>query len=88
MTARKVYCTSGVESEADYCRRHRLFPGTVLVGDEGHGPTVIRITALGERTLLAATVSHNGSPVGNHEGQWTLSCRNWQRVPRREQVTA
>ena len=56
--------------------------GTRLVGDEGYGPTVIRITAIGERTVLAVTESHNGKPpkYGYHEGSWTFRCREWTRI--------
>lgn len=54
--------------------------GTLLVGDEGYGPTVIRITAIGETQLLAVAVTHNGMPPRIcHEGVWTLEYRDWQR---------
>jgi hypothetical protein len=67
---------------ADAARRNGWEVGTRLVGDEGYGPTVIRITAIGERSVLAVTESHNGKPpkYGYHEGSWTFDCREWKRA--------
>ena len=66
---------------ADICRENGWIPGTRLVGDEGYGPTVIEITAVGERSILAKTVSHNGQPSTVREGNWCLWCRDWHVVP-------
>uniref|UniRef100_A0AAU6W1J0 DUF7241 domain-containing protein n=1 Tax=Pseudomonas phage Touem01 TaxID=3138548 RepID=A0AAU6W1J0_9VIRU len=58
--------------------------GTRIVGDEGSGPTVIEITAIGEGDLLAKKISHNGKRVKANcedESSWTLDCRDWQEVP-------
>jgi hypothetical protein len=70
------------ESSADACRRLGWGPGTLIVGDEGYGPTVIAITAIGERSILAKQLSHNGVIVSNFfdESTWTLSCRDWKEV--------
>ncbi|MDP4026703.1 hypothetical protein Q8W71_29275 [Methylobacterium sp. NEAU 140] len=55
--------------------------GTRLLGDAGFGPTVIRITALGTRVMLARMVSHNGVVVGhNDEHAWSLTARDWCRI--------
>ena len=68
-------------SDAEICRGNGWNVGTRLVGDEGYGPTVIEITALGETHLLAKRISHNGIPEANpYEGSWTLSCRDWKKV--------
>ena len=65
----------------DVCKAHGWDVGTVLVGDEGYGPTIIQITALGERNLLAKGVSHNGKPLKHdRESCWTLECRDWAEV--------
>lgn len=61
--------------------------GDYLEGDEGYGPTVIRITAIGEDRILARAVMHNGGPVWNIENTWTLSCRDWKKVPKPPEVT-
>jgi hypothetical protein len=52
---------------------------TRLVGDEGYGPTVIEVTAVGESRILAKALSHNGvvRPLPS-EGLWVLHCRDWQ----------
>lgn len=68
------------ESSAAFCRRMGWEPGTLLVGDEGYGPTVIRLTALGEARVLAVAVSRNGRPCDRREGLWTLSLRDWRPV--------
>lgn len=65
-------------SPADLCRRLGWLPGTRLVGDEGFGPTVIEITAVGEEKILAKTLSHNGTPSTRGENSWVLRCRDWR----------
>ena len=67
-------------TDADLCRSRGWGPGTRLVGDEGYGPTVIEITAIGERCLLAKLISHNGIPDPCWESLWTLTCRDWREV--------
>ena len=68
-------------SDADKCRRNGWIVGTRLVGDEGYGPTVIELTAIGETHILAKRISHNGKPEDGYEGNWTLDCRDWKKVP-------
>ena len=52
--------TREYESSADKCHRNGWVAGTRLVGDEGYGPTVIEITAVGRDGVLAVEISHNG----------------------------
>jgi len=67
--------------EAVICRENGWIVGTRLVGDEGWGPTVIEITAVGEENILAKTISHNGNvPEWGRETTWTLDCRDWQEI--------
>jgi hypothetical protein len=64
---------------AEVCRERGWRVGQRLVGDEGHGPTVIEITVVGEATILAKTISHNGEPAAySREGGWALWCRDWR----------
>lgn len=73
---------AGRDNSIDKCRRNGWKVGTRLVGDEGYGPTVIEITAIGESTLLAKTISHNGVDERNpRESTWTLEFREWREVP-------
>ena len=68
-------------SAAAKCRANGWIPGTLLVGDEGYGPTVIRITAVGEEQILAVMVSQNGIPTPYFsEGEWSLNYRNWKKA--------
>lgn len=67
-------------SSAEICRRNGWEAGTRLVGDEGYGPTVIEITAVGAESILAKELSHNGEPAGGHENVWLLDCRDWKEV--------
>lgn len=67
-------------TEVELCRERGWGVGTMLVGDEGYGPTVIRITALGESKMLACGVSHNGEAVDRGEGTWVLWCRDWREA--------
>lgn len=81
LTALGARIVTGVRpSSAEQCRQNGWGPGTRLVGDEGYGPTVIEITAVGESGILAKSISHNGEPGDEHEARWTLSCREWQEV--------
>lgn len=69
------------ESDADACRRLGFKVGTRLAGDEGYGVTIIEITAVGEHSILAKQISHDGQPCLLREGLWTLDCRSWLEVP-------
>ena len=69
--------------DAEICRRNGWGAGTLLAGDEGHGVTVIRITAVGDTCILAREVCHAGKPASDIAGRelnWTLSCRDWRQV--------
>ena len=61
------------ETSADYCRRMGWGIGTRIVGDEGYGPTIITITAVGQEGILAKA-------DGRDEKTWTLKYRDWQLV--------
>lgn len=64
---------------ADVCRARGWVIGTQLVGDEGGGPTMIQITAIGEQSILAKTLSENGRRATyTREGLWSLDCRDWR----------
>lgn len=64
-------------TDAETCRLNGWLVGTTLVGDEGCGSTVIRLTAIGEDAILARAISHKGEPVDVRETSWTLDCREW-----------
>jgi hypothetical protein len=69
-------------SAAELCRQNGWGPGTRLVGDEGYGPTVIEITAVGRDHILALPISDNGKPCYRpYENAWVLDCRDWKEVP-------
>lgn len=61
-------------TDAETCRLNGWSVGTVLVGDEGYGPTTIRITAIGEESILAARAG------SRRESTWTLACREWEEM--------
>lgn len=69
-------------SEAEICRRMGWSAGTMLVGDEGYGPTVILITAIGDKRILARSVEHNGKPARGYETTWVLDARDWIEATR------
>ncbi len=72
-------------NDADKCRSNGWIPGTLLVGDEGYGPTVIRITAIGKERMLAYRVTQNGESVEFLELPWTLCDRDWKKVAAHEE---
>lgn len=83
----KVISLHGAEAEAaamsdaEKCRKNGWRVGDRLVGDEGYGPTVIELTAIGRDGILAVQLSHNGDKSQHErEGHWTLSNRKWRRV--------
>ena len=67
-------------SDAEKCRANGWGVGTRLIGDEGYGPTVIEITAIGETHILARAISYNGKAANRGESHWTLSARDWEKV--------
>lgn len=74
----RIYLDGGI-SDAEKCRKNNWKVGTKLVGDEGYGPTVIELTAIGKEHILAIPISHNGKPAEHpYEGSWTLRCRDWR----------
>lgn len=66
---------------AEVCREHGWRLGTRLAGSDDFGTTVIEITALGQRVLLARTISQNHRPAAyGYERSWRLSDRDWHEV--------
>ena len=68
-------------SDADVCRANGWGVGTFLAGDEGHGVTVIELTALGRQSIVARCVAHDGQAVNQGENSWVLWCREWTAIP-------
>lgn len=65
-------------SSAELCRANGWGPGTQLIGNDNFGPTIIEITAVGERDILAKAISHNGAPGEEREDVWILVHRDWR----------
>lgn len=66
-------------SAAETCRANGWGPGTRLFGASPYVNTVIEITAVGERSVLAKVISENGRPLaGTRESLWNFSHRDWQ----------
>jgi hypothetical protein len=72
--------TKAPMSDAETCRRIGWTVGTRLVSDEGYGPTIIRLTAIGEERILAVCESHNGKPCQHGESSWWPACREWTAI--------
>lgn len=68
-------------TDAELCRRRGWTAGTRLVGEDGHVETVIRITAVGERLVLAVVEESDGHPGDDREFLWSLHHRQWREVP-------
>ena len=54
--------------------------GDILEGDEGYGPDLIKITAVGEERFLCRWNYQKGNGWERESGQTTLSCRKWRKV--------
>ena len=54
--------------------------GDILEGDEGYGPSLIKITAIGEELFLCRWDYRKGGGWQPESGQTTLSCREWKKV--------
>lgn len=63
------------ETSADHARRRGWDVGTRLIGDEGHGPTIITLTAVGRENVLACADGRD------YENMWTLAARDWRELP-------
>jgi hypothetical protein len=69
------------KSDAEECRVRGFNVGDQLIGDEGNGMTVIKITAIGQRGILAMQIAHNGEIALHDETNWTLTLRDWEKIP-------
>ena len=74
-------------SSADICRKEGFKAGTKLIGEEefidGPVTTVIKITAVGIKEVLAITLSCNGVKIFPEviaENHWNLQYRRWRKV--------
>lgn len=67
-------------TSAELCRENGWTVGTRLVGDEGYGPTVIRITEIGESGILAEEYEGRVLSDAMPESSWTLEYRRWVEV--------
>lgn len=66
---------------AEVCRANGWGPGTRLAGDDGWGETVIEITAVGDKSVMARKVSQGGRPTPTPEGVWKLHLREREVAP-------
>jgi hypothetical protein len=71
-------------TEAQICRANGWQVGDVLEGTES-GPgwsrtSRIRITAIGEDSILARLIWQDGQEECGHETTWTLKARPWSRI--------
>lgn len=64
-------------SSAELCRANGWGPGTRL-GGIGDVYTVIEITAVGERDILAKKIFNDGEPSEEREDMWILVHRDWR----------
>ncbi len=67
-------------NDAATCHKNGWKVGDHLMGDEGRGPEVIRITAVGEYSILARLVWTRGKIIRTAEHEWTLALRDWKKV--------
>jgi len=76
------------ESDADACRRLGFGVGTRIAGNQGDGVTIIEITAIGDKKILAKAIYHfsfcckEGKELVRPECVWTLSCLMWVEAPK------
>lgn len=67
-------------NDAQTCSLNGWAVGTLLVGDEGYGPTVLRITAIGEESLLAVcespTMASRAPTSRSPAGRWHVENGN------------
>ena len=68
------------QTDTETCRLNGWGVGTTLIGDEGYGPSTIRISAIGVELVLAVCLSHPGMLDCGEERMWTLHCREWEKV--------
>ena len=71
------HCESLPRPAAVIARDNGWVVGTRLVGSDGHGWTVIEITAIGRFNVLASRVNENGTLTPD-ESAWHLEGRRWR----------
>lgn len=68
-------------STADDCRARGWKPGDVVEGPDSFGdPNRVRITAIGERQVLAVDLKYGPKYGTGHEDAWAISWANWNKV--------
>ena len=81
-------CPKGKDASVALCKEHGWGPGTQLVGHDELDEDVIEILYVGEQTVLAKHLWHNGEPPEEpQEATWTLVRREWEEyLPERKIV--
>lgn len=67
----------------DKCVANGWGPGTLLVGDEGYGSSVIEIISIDNPcgdSIAARRIAHNGKPVADRTTWWILEFRDWREA--------
>lgn len=69
-------------SDAEKCRHNGWKAGTLLIGNEGYGNDIIRITAVGEERILARHVAklYGSGRHFDYESTWCLDGRDWAAI--------
>lgn len=53
--------------------------GDIIVGNEGYGDTIIELTAIGRKFVLAIPLAHDGNAASScRESIWGLDIRDWR----------
>lgn len=64
------------QSSADFCREMGCQAGQIVTGsDDGYGEVRVRITAIGDESVLGKTVSRANHP--SRQNLWSFHCRDW-----------
>lgn len=64
------------QSSADFCREMGWQAGQIVTGsDDGYGEVTVRITAIGDESVLGRTV-HKSKPQSG-ENLWSFHYRDW-----------
>lgn len=70
-----------MSTSAHICRVRGWKPGMVLQGTKAEAAFTIRITAIGEDTVLARRLTRDGIPSLGEDRVWNIGARGWNWSP-------
>lgn len=67
-------------NSAERCYQEGWKVGDVVEGNEGFGPVRVRITSIGETSVMGRCIEQSSVEVSTAEGIWSLLHFSWRKI--------